>query len=322
MRRCGSWARIGINHVAVSLETAHAAQLEVAVQAAHQQRDVAETLRSAMSQISQTLDPDEVLGRLLAAVARIALGDRACLLRLDQETLTVTAGHGPAAAAVGRPIDPATDPTLAELALSAQPVAGTTTAGQPAPLPAVLTGIRSWIAVPLATRDQPVGILLAGSTVADAYPEADVEVAAALAGQGMVAYENACLFHQARHLAATDTLTGTYNRRRFFELASRSFAVARARNLPLSAIMIDIDHFKQINDRHGHLIGDEVIREVTRRLLATVRETTSSAATAARSSHSSSTPTRTPARWPSGCGQRSRPPRSPPSADRWPPPSA
>ena len=56
------------NHVAVSLETARAAQLEVAVQAARRQRDVAETLRAAMAELSATLDPDEVLRRLLQAL--------------------------------------------------------------------------------------------------------------------------------------------------------------------------------------------------------------------------------------------------------------
>ena len=55
-----------VNHVAVSLETARAAQLKVAVQAARRQQDMAETLRSAMAEVSQTLDPDEVLGRLSA----------------------------------------------------------------------------------------------------------------------------------------------------------------------------------------------------------------------------------------------------------------
>jgi len=263
--------------VAVSLETAQAAQLEVAVQAARQQRDVAETLRSAMAQISQTLDPDEVLGRLLAAVARIARGEAACLLRREHEALTVTAVHGRAAdAAVGRHIDLAVDRTLATLVSSAQPALGTTTTGQPAPqpapLPAVLAGVQSWIAVPLATRDQTVGILLAGSAAADAYTEADLQVAAALAGQGMVAYENACLFDQVRQLAAMDGLTGLYNRRHFFELAARTFAAARPRERPVAAIMVDIDHFKQINDNHGHLVGDQVIREIARRLRSTVRD--------------------------------------------------
>jgi eukaryotic-like serine/threonine-protein kinase len=75
-----------------------------------------------------------------------------------------------------------------------------------------------------------------------------------------------------RHLAGTDALAGTYNRGRFLELAGRGFAAARAHDRPLSAIMVDVDRFKQINDLYGHLVGDEVIREIARRLLSTVRE--------------------------------------------------
>jgi diguanylate cyclase (GGDEF)-like protein len=255
-----------INHVAVSLETAHAAQLEVAVQAARQQRDVAETLRTAMSQISQTLDPDAVLGQLLAAVARIVPSDAACLLRTDGDAFTVAAVSGDAdRTAVGRRLDPAADRTLAALADSAQPLLGTAAAGQPAPLPQVLAGVRSWIGLPLSSPAGLVAILLIGSTAVDAYTQADVEITAVLAGQGAIAYENAVL-------AVTDALTGTYNRRHFFELASRSFAAARARGRPLGVMMIDIDQFKQINDQYGHLVGDEVIRAVSGRLRGTVRE--------------------------------------------------
>ncbi|HEU4421253.1 MAG TPA: diguanylate cyclase [Pilimelia sp.] len=269
-----------INHVAASLETARAAQLELAVQAARRQRDraetqrdLAETLRSAMSEISQTLDPDEVLGRLLVAVAGIVPGEAACLLRQDGATVTVAAAsERPDPTAARRRLDPAADPTLATLLESALPVLGTATAAQPAPLPELLPGLQSWIAVPLSGQTGPVALLLIASTTADVYTQTHVEIAAVLAGQGMVAYQNACLFDQVRHLAATDALTGTYNRRRFFELASHRFTTARTHHNPLSAIMIDIDHFKQINDRYGHLVGDEVIREITGRLLRTVRE--------------------------------------------------
>jgi two-component system cell cycle response regulator len=64
-------------------------------------------------------------------------------------------------------------------------------------------------------------------------------------------------------LATTDPLTGVRNRRAFFERAEQ--ACLRATNgAPLSAIMFDIDHFKKINDAHGHAVGDEVLRGVTR----------------------------------------------------------
>jgi diguanylate cyclase (GGDEF)-like protein len=65
---------------------------------------------------------------------------------------------------------------------------------------------------------------------------------------------------QLRRMAVTDELTGVHNRRAFFELAARLFADAHARAEPLAALMMDIDHFKQINDTHGHAIGDIVLK--------------------------------------------------------------
>jgi diguanylate cyclase (GGDEF)-like protein len=64
----------------------------------------------------------------------------------------------------------------------------------------------------------------------------------------------------AERLASLDPLTGAYNRRTFHEAAERTLALARRAGQPLSIIMIDIDHFKDLNDQHGHRLGDEVLR--------------------------------------------------------------
>jgi diguanylate cyclase (GGDEF)-like protein len=73
------------------------------------------------------------------------------------------------------------------------------------------------------------------------------------------------LVHQAEELqtlATTDPLTGVYNRRRFFALAEVEWARFCRYDRPLSMLMIDIDHFKSINDRFGHDVGDKVIMRV------------------------------------------------------------
>lgn len=67
-------------------------------------------------------------------------------------------------------------------------------------------------------------------------------------------------------LATIDSLTGVYNRRAFFEKAKEMCARAAA-GTPLSAIMLDIDHFKRINDRYGHDVGDEAISVVAREVM-------------------------------------------------------
>ena len=66
----------------------------------------------------------------------------------------------------------------------------------------------------------------------------------------------------AERLASMDPLTGAYNRRTFHETAERTLALARRASQPLSIILVDIDHFKRINERHGNRIGDEVLRVI------------------------------------------------------------
>jgi eukaryotic-like serine/threonine-protein kinase len=98
--------------------------------------------------------------------------------------------------------------------------------------------------------------------------EAQGQTAAALAGQGMMAYGNARLFSQVRRMATVDGLTGLFNRNHFFGEAELLLADAQRLRQPIAAIMLDIDHFKSINDTYGHPVGDEVIRVVADRLSA------------------------------------------------------
>ncbi len=67
---------------------------------------------------------------------------------------------------------------------------------------------------------------------------------------------------EATRLASTDLLTGVLNRRRFIELSERELERARRANTAVSIILLDIDDFKQVNDRHGHHAGDEVLKAV------------------------------------------------------------
>ena len=72
-------------------------------------------------------------------------------------------------------------------------------------------------------------------------------------------------------LAITDDLTQTYNRRYFFELAEREFERSRRNGRSLAIVLFDIDDFKQVNDNHGHLVGDLVLQEICRACQVVVR---------------------------------------------------
>ncbi|MET0417405.1 MAG: diguanylate cyclase, partial [Actinoplanes sp.] len=251
------------NHIAVSLETARAAQLEVAVQAARRQRDVAETLRAAMAEQSSSLDPDEVMWRLLTSLTHTLGGDSAVLLTPAGDALVVAASHG-AAAAVGTRLH-SVPPDLLDLA-------GPRVRTEAPTFGELLRDPRSWWAMPVGGRGEPFGILLVGASREGVLTDAQSQVAAAIADQGMTAYENARLFSQVRRMATVDGLTGLYNRNHFFAEADRRLRVARRHHQPTAAIMLDIDHFKRINDTYGHPVGDEVIRVVAERLREAVRD--------------------------------------------------
>lgn len=76
---------------------------------------------------------------------------------------------------------------------------------------------------------------------------------------------------QLSRLASQDSLTGLCNRRRSVELATQALAVANAESRPLTIAIVDLDHFKMINDRCGHAVGDHVLREFAHRGVTSLR---------------------------------------------------
>jgi diguanylate cyclase len=72
-------------------------------------------------------------------------------------------------------------------------------------------------------------------------------------------------------LATRDELTGIYNRRQFLVLADREWARCRRYDMGAAMVMLDVDHFKRINDLHGHLAGDLMLREIARAAAETLR---------------------------------------------------
>lgn len=85
------------------------------------------------------------------------------------------------------------------------------------------------------------------------------------------AEENARLFKEVERLSSVDPLTGLHNRRHFAAAAQIEFARAIRFDLRLSAVMMDIDHFKRINDGFGHSMGDAVLVGVAGACLAAIR---------------------------------------------------
>lgn len=80
-------------------------------------------------------------------------------------------------------------------------------------------------------------------------------------------------FEREQLASRTDSLTGAFNRRYFFELLEYEFSASRRYSRPLTLIMFDIDRFKQINDTYGHLTGDEVLEKIVSVVKSQLRET-------------------------------------------------
>jgi diguanylate cyclase (GGDEF)-like protein len=126
--------------------------------------------------------------------------------------------------------------------------------------------------IPLRVGQYLVGILVIGPKLSqETYSRDDKRTLTTLANQTAVAIENARLFYEIQQLATIDDLTGIFNRRHLLELSEREFERAQRFNRSLSLVMMDLDHFKRINDTYGHAIGDEVLAIITDRCKNNIR---------------------------------------------------
>jgi diguanylate cyclase (GGDEF)-like protein len=101
----------------------------------------------------------------------------------------------------------------------------------------------------------------------------DVKILELLAAGAAVALQNAHLYQETQRLATTDPLTGLSNYRHFQELLSLEVQRARRMNYSIGLLMMDLDHFKLVNDRHGHPTGDQALRQVATLLRTRLRRT-------------------------------------------------
>ena len=131
--------------------------------------------------------------------------------------------------------------------------------------------IKSWLGAALHGHDQVLGFLVVGTQAPDAYTEAHAQRLSAFAAQTALAIQNARLFQVVQQMAIIDSLTGIYNRRHFFNCATQEILRAGRYHFPYSSVMIDIDHFKRVNDTYGHQAGDAVIQHIAQRCLNQLR---------------------------------------------------
>ena len=127
--------------------------------------------------------------------------------------------------------------------------------------------------VPLVRNRKLIGTLNLGSLDPTRfYPELGTDFIQHMASIIAICLENVISNELLKYIGLTDSLTGVYNRRYIDRRMLEEIARARRHGHQLSCLYLDIDHFKQINDRLGHLAGDEVLREVASRIKAELRQ--------------------------------------------------
>jgi diguanylate cyclase (GGDEF)-like protein len=100
---------------------------------------------------------------------------------------------------------------------------------------------------------------------------ADAEMVGYLSGKAAVSLENVGRHEEAEREAHTDPLTGLANRRRFNDVVAVAVDAAQRDGRPLSMLVLDLDHFKSVNDRYGHVVGDDVLKATARAMHDAVR---------------------------------------------------
>jgi diguanylate cyclase (GGDEF)-like protein len=221
-----------------------------------------------LGELAGTIDLDEVLTRTLDAAGAMP-GVDAALARLENGADT---------------------PIIATLGLTTEEAQRQAIAGPPGGAEArsislvyqypteLVSGdgstslIHSGLAVPIQTENGSIGFIAVFSRArSHEWNEAEVGELEELSLRAGPAIENAKRFREARQLADLDALTGLHNRRYFHETLSREVARAHRYDRKLALVVLDLDDFKAINDRIGHLTGDAVIAESADRVRDVVR---------------------------------------------------
>ncbi|KQT84235.1 GGDEF domain-containing protein [Methylobacterium sp. Leaf466] len=131
------------------------------------------------------------------------------------------------------------------------------------------------VEIPMIARGEILGLLqiFADGPGAEAHATAASPLGLAMADAMSLALSNLSLREKLRNQALRDPLTGLYNRRYMEDSLDRFVRLAERENRRLAVIMIDLDHFKRLNDEHGHATGDAVLREAAGAIVGALRET-------------------------------------------------
>ena len=191
----------------------------------------------------------------------------------DPDAVLLMAKHGEVDTAAAADPLPDGSPVRRVLQTRETLLVGSLTAAEAPWLAALLPDAGNLVLVPLSAEGRSMGVLIvehslrAGSRI----ERRVVSAVERFASHASLALRNAWLLQQLREMADTDGLTGIANRRTFDEALERELSRAARSGEEVSLVLLDIDHFKRLNDDHGHQVGDDVLRRVARAIAGATR---------------------------------------------------
>ena len=232
-------------------------------------------LQAGVARLGATLASTHDLDRILAVVLDAAMASTRAgagavlLLSDDRSALELAVGKG-------LPDDgprrlPLGEGVAGTVASTGEALRGRT-GPDLAPAPGEPTGA-TVVAVPLTSSTTVIGVLLLLDRAdGEEFDDRDLSTLRTFTSQATVAVDNVLLHEEARRLSVTDGLTGLWNFRYFQLTVAKEIERASRFDRPLALLMLDLDHFKQVNDQYGHQRGDSVLIELAERLRGLVRD--------------------------------------------------
>ncbi|GAP09802.1 protein containing diguanylate cyclase (GGDEF) domain [Bellilinea caldifistulae] len=242
-------------------------------QAEEEQRSKIELLRQAMTAFTSVLNLRQVLSQVMEYLKMLIPYDRAFLFLADKDELEIAAAAGFANNDdyIGRRIS-ARNPQFEAINRNRYPLyLDDAELYRPFQELGDLNCGKAWLGIPMLGHGQVIGYLSIYNANSSVYGGNEAELGQTFANQAAIAIENARLFQQVQQYAITDGLTGFYNRRYFYELAEIEMRRSQRYGGDLSLVMIDIDLFKNVNDRLGHTAGDQVLMRLSQCLRSQIR---------------------------------------------------
>ncbi|NTV36071.1 MAG: diguanylate cyclase, partial [Anaerolineaceae bacterium] len=235
-------------------------------------------LQDTAALLNSSLKFNEIIDRILDNVGKVVPHDAANIMLIENGKTRVIAYNGYKEMGVEEFINKASYdvheiPTFSKMFFEKEPSIITNTQGnsnwKTNPESSM---VRSFIGAPIISRDQVIGFINLDSFSADFFTTTHAARLKTFADQAGVAVEKAQLYEEIQQLAITDDLTGVLNRRGLFTQGAHETERSLRFSRPLCALMLDIDHFKFVNDRYGHPAGDQILKQLAGKCRKCIRE--------------------------------------------------